>query len=96
MKILLFGEYSGLMNCLKDGLLQLGHDVFLASNGDGFKNYPSDFRWDKTIKLGRFSQFAVAGNIWWHRELFRGYDIVMLISPNNVSSLEPINIPIYK
>lgn len=96
MKILLFGEYSGLMNCLKDGLLQLGHDVFLASNGDGFKDYPSDFRWDKTIKLGKFTQFAVASNIWWHRDLFRGFDIVMLISPNNISSFKYANNSIYK
>ena len=97
MKILLFGEYSGFFNCLKDGLLQLGHDVFLASNGDGFKDYPSDFRWDKTIKLGaRFTQLSIASNIWWHRNLFKSYDVVMLISPNNISSFRQANDPIYK
>lgn len=96
MKILLFGEYSGFFNCLKDGLLQLGHEVFLASNGDGFKNYPSDFRWDNTVNLGKLTQFAVAGNIWWHRDLFKGYDVVLLVSSNNVSSLRLLNSPIYK
>lgn len=84
------------MNCLKDGLLQLGHEVFLASNGDGFKDYPSDFRWDVSSKVGRFTQFMVASNIWWHRNLLRGYDIVMLISPNNISSIRQVNDPIYK
>lgn len=97
MKILLFGEYSGFFNCLKDGLLQLGHNVFLASNGDGFKNFPSDFRWDKTLKVGdRYKQFVFASNIWWHRDLFKGYDIVMLISSSNISTFRQVNDPLYK
>jgi len=43
MKILLVGEYSGLHNSLKKGLVELNHKVTLVSSGDGFKNYPSDF-----------------------------------------------------
>jgi len=43
MKILLVGEYSGLHNSLKKGLIKLNHKVTLVSSGDGFKNYPSDF-----------------------------------------------------
>ena len=43
MKILLVGEYSGLHNSLKEGLIQLNHKVTLVSSGDNFKNYPSDF-----------------------------------------------------
>ena len=35
MKILLLGEYSGLHLNLRDGLRELGHDVVLASAGDG-------------------------------------------------------------
>ena len=46
MRILLFGEFSGLFNCLKEGLVALGHEVYLVSDGNGFKNYPSDFRYD--------------------------------------------------
>jgi len=42
MKILLVGEYSGLHNSLKEGLISLGHEVLLIGNGDGFKNYPVD------------------------------------------------------
>ena len=42
MRILLVGEYSRLHNSLKEGLVQLGHEVVLLSSGDGFKNFPSD------------------------------------------------------
>lgn len=42
MRILLIGEYSRLHNSLKEGLRELGHDVILIANGDGFKNYPAD------------------------------------------------------
>lgn len=42
MHILLVGEYSRLHNSLKEGLQALGHTVVLVSDGDGFKQYPSD------------------------------------------------------
>ncbi len=97
MRILLFGEYSGFFNCLKDGLVKLGHEVFLASNGDGFKNYSSDFRWDKCVKFkNRFTQFFYAASIWKHRKLLSGYDVVLLVDPHLISSFRFINDPIYK
>ncbi len=37
MKIMLLGDYSGLSKNLKEGLLELGHEVVLVTNGDGFK-----------------------------------------------------------
>jgi glycosyltransferase involved in cell wall biosynthesis len=43
MRILLVGEFSRLHNSLKEGLLKLGYEVVLVNNGDGFKNYPSDY-----------------------------------------------------
>lgn len=97
MRILLFGEYSGFFNCLKDGLSQLGHEVFLASNGDGSKDYPSDFRWDKYVNFkNRFTQFFYAGCIWKNRNKLKGYDIVLLVDPHIVSSFRFVNDPIYK
>ena len=97
MKILLFGEFSGLMNCLKDGLVQLGNEVFLASNGDTFKNFPSDFRWDiKWMKHNRYKQFFDAANIWMHKGLLKGYDIVLFVDPQLVSTFRFVNDPIYK
>ena len=57
MRILLLGEYSRLHNSLKEGLIALGHDVIIVSNGDGFKNYPADYsiraKWS-SIKLVNF------------------------------------------
>jgi len=43
MKILLAGEYSRLHNSLKEGLQKLGHEAYVLSAGDDFKNYPSDY-----------------------------------------------------
>lgn len=54
MRILLIGEYSRLHNSLKEGLLQLGHEVILVSDGDGFKQYPSDFYITPKILVNRF------------------------------------------
>lgn len=49
MKILLVGEYSRLHNSLKEGLIELGHDVVLVGNGDTFKNYPIDINIDNSF-----------------------------------------------
>ena len=40
MKILLLGDYSAVNKYLKEGLVALGCDVTLASNGDSWKNIP--------------------------------------------------------
>jgi len=79
MKILLFGEYSGLFNSLKDGLVTLGHKVFLASNGDGFKNYPSDFRWDLHIP-GKLGHGLGILNVFTHKTRLSGFDVVLVIN----------------
>ena len=90
MKILLFGEYSGFFNCLKDGLVTLGHEVSLVSfNGDGVKNFPSDFKWEgkhyaQWQKVGLGAVYAT-GNLMHNRNLLKGYDVVLLIAPNEVS-----------
>lgn len=46
MKILLVGEYSRLHNSLKEGLLELGHEVLLIGTRDGFKQFPVDYNYD--------------------------------------------------
>lgn len=98
MKILLFGEYSGLANCMKDGFVALGHEVFLASDGNRYKDFPSDFRWDAHTngKMGKFHAPFCAANIWLHKSLLEGYDVVYLMAPNYVSTHEWLNSPIYK
>lgn len=83
MRILLFGEFSGLFTNLKEGLVAEGHDVFFASSGDGYKNYPADFRWDvKLRKAPLFLRFVLGViNIFLHKKCLRGYDVVLLVSP---------------
>lgn len=87
MRILLFGEFSGLFNCLKEGLVALGHEVYLVSDGNGFKNYPSDFRYDIKIpqcfrKLSTPLNFL---NLWLHKKRLRGFDVVFFVDPSFVS-----------
>lgn len=98
MKILLFGEFSGLFNCLKDGLEAVGHEVYLVSDGNGYKNYPSDFRYD--IKLPKFiRKFATPLNflnLWLHRNLLKGYDVVFFMDPSIVSRHVRWNAPLYR
>lgn len=98
MKILLFGEFSGLFTCLKRGLEELGHDVFFVSDGNGFKDYPADFRYDshKSKKLGKLKVPYYFFNLFFHRHLLRGYDIVLLINPNVISYHVKWNAPIIR
>ena len=51
MKILLLGENSSVHSNLKDGLIELGHEVDVASDGDGWKNIPRDIDLDYRNKL---------------------------------------------
>lgn len=80
MKILLLGEYSNVHNTLAKGLRELGHQVTVASDGDGWKNYPRDIdlKRDPNQRNGRLS-------FMWRLlkalPQMRGYDIVQLINP---------------
>ena len=53
MRILLIGEYSRLHNSLKEGLLVLGHEVVLVSDGDGFKQFPADISFTATLSSNK-------------------------------------------
>lgn len=80
MKILLLGEYSNVHNTLAKGLRELGHQVTVASDGDGWKNYPRD------IDLSR-NPDSPTGRLSFLWRLFkalprmRSYDVVQLINP---------------
>jgi len=52
MKILLVGEYSRLHNSLKEGLLELGHNVTIVAAQDGFKKYDIDIQIHKKYTKG--------------------------------------------
>lgn len=96
MRILLIGEYSRLHNSIKEGLLALGHEVTLVSDGDSFKQYPSDYfiapRSTKKgiLNIARKVLFRIFKHdiSYWERGLrfynllpkLKGYDVVQLIN----------------
>lgn len=94
MNILLFGEYSGLFNCLKDGLVAIGHDVTLVSDGDGPKDYDSDFRWDVKFPIKPIARLLGYLNLIIHYKKIIGYDVVMFVSPT-MSKYQLVNRLVY-
>ena len=95
MRILLVGEYSRLHNSLKEGLLQLGHEVVIVGNGDGFKNYPVDIYLNhsfhkpilKKIKVAIYKLTSIdLGSVelylkaLFHLKKMKGFDVVQLIN----------------
>lgn len=80
MKILLLGEYSNVHHTLALGLRSLGHDVTVASDGDGWKNYGRDIDL-KRKSLGFYDTISYFLRLVRRFRLFRGYDIVQIINP---------------
>lgn len=76
-KILLLGEYSGVHKNLKEGLKELGHEVIVASSGDGKKNITSDIdlSLNSTNKIMKFQELRniIKG--------FQNFDVVQFINP---------------
>ncbi len=91
MKILLFGEFSGLFNCLRDGLVAIGHEVTTASDGNGFKNFPRDIDWKSNPKYGKFMRIVELKKFYSQKSLLKGFDVVLLISPTVFSRYRLIN-----
>ena len=59
MKILLLGEYSRLHNSLKEGLVQLGHEVTIVGCGDKFKQFSVDYSiYAKTCNENKIANFV--------------------------------------
>lgn len=95
MRILLLGEYSNVHNTLARGLHKLGHEVTVASDGDGWKNYPRDV----DTKRKSFSFWGSLCYIFKLIKIFRsfkGYDIVQIINPEFVSLKAGKIYPFYK
>lgn len=59
MKILFYGEYSGLATSLVKGMRVLGYeaDVFTNNNGDGFKNIKTDYTLKNKKSMSRFFEY---------------------------------------
>lgn len=102
MRILLVGEFSRLHNSLKEGLMALGHEVLLISNGDGFKNYPADISTNARFfksKVGnvirqiwfRIFKFDLALlehgiRFWCNLPKLKNYDVVQLINEKPIQT----------
>jgi glycosyltransferase involved in cell wall biosynthesis len=109
MKILLVGEYSRLHNSLKEGLIELGHEVLLISTGDFFKNYPSDItlkrKFDsgiaRKVKVGLYkllgidiTSTSIKKQFLSHKSALKGFDVVQLINENPLTTSPKIAIDI--
>lgn len=84
MKILLLGEYSNVHHTLAKGLRELGHEVTVASDGDGWKNYPRDIDL-KRKSLSPYGSIPYLFKLVRQFRQFKGYDIVQIINPVFVS-----------
>ncbi len=112
MRILLVGEYSRLHNSLKEGLLRLGHDVVLVSDGDGFKQYPTDLSYTavtwtkKPLNYLRQAIFRLTGYDMAKNERGRrfrkmvadlkGYDVVQLINEAPIKTYPTLELRLLK
>ena len=81
MKILLLGDYSNVHATLAQGLRELGHEVTVASDGDGWKNYPRDIDLYRDLNWGRIKTLRYFWHLIKEFRKFRGYDVVQLINP---------------
>ena len=94
MRILLLGEYSGLHWSLAAGLRALGHEVCVASDGCGWKNYPRDIALDRPTN-SLYDGISCLIRILRHLPSFRNYDVVQLISPYFLHLRSERTLPVY-
>ena len=80
MKILLLGDYSNVHATLAVGLRKLGHIVTVASDGDGWKNYPRDIDLSRP-RNSLWSDIKYLLKLIRTFRKFKGYDVVQLINP---------------
>lgn len=79
MKILLVGESSLLHNTLKKGLVELGHQVTLMSDGNDWHNSPRDIDLHRNMeRYGRWSGLIVLWKIVCNLHKICGNDIVQV------------------
>ncbi len=82
MRILLLGDASNYHNCLAKGLVNLGHDVVVASNGSTWMGTHRDIDLDRHIP-GKVGGAILAARIKWlmMSGRFSGYDVVQIGTP---------------
>lgn len=92
MKILLLGEYSGLYKFLKEGLQELGHEVCLMANGDGWKKIDgADCLLTEDARGKNFfiKFYKKIISPIFDTKKYDGYDVIQIVNP--AIFLWPIN-----
>ncbi len=79
MKILLFGEFSGVHNNLKEELVSKGHSVQIFSDGDGFKSLKYDIK-SKLVSHKKWYKFINCIYLLFIIRKLIGYDVVQFIN----------------
>lgn len=88
MKILLIGDYSSFHYNLKEGLIELGHNVDIASTGDGFKQTGDS---DISIPFSDKKISRIFNKIYFpfsDLKSYYGYDVVQLVDHNIFGGLK--------
>ena len=80
MRIALIGEYSNVHATLAEGLRRLGHEVVVASDGDGWKQYPRDIDLSRS-RTNKIGGLLYAVKAWQRLSKLRDFDVVQLINP---------------
>lgn len=82
LNILLLGEYSSFHKYLKDGLIALGHNVVLASEGDGWKEIPGKDMdlWNIRGKNRYSKLMSEIITSFQFAKRFEKYDVVQLVN----------------
>lgn len=81
MKILLFGDYSGVHANMRDELVRRGHKVTLAGGGDGFKDFSSDINLARkaVTPMGKKAESLLMAH---KLRRMKRYDIIQFINPH--------------
>lgn len=84
MKILLIGEFSGVHNNLKKGLIELGHEVTLAADGDGYRGFKYDIPLNP-VKGKFLSKILNPLYMLFNIKKFTGYDVIQFLYPFSIN-----------
>ena len=112
MKILLLGEYSNLHNSLKQALINMGHEVLLVGNADGFKKYETDILIKSHledyllfkliarlfVRIFKFNIFEIEIYLRAKKIVnkLQGFDVVQLINENSFKTSPLLEIKLLK
>jgi len=80
MKILLFGEFSGLHTNLQSGLKEVGHDVTLISTRDSYKKINGDIVLKQRFNNKYLKYIWSFLQFWFLLFSIKKYDVIQLIS----------------